>query len=551
MTHGDLYVAPRRFRVLLALLTPGLAAGAGCIHQGPLRMRVPAHVAVPERCAILFFVDGLDGGVFDRMLDAGELPAIDRYLVKRGVRVRHAVTCIPSITYANTVTLLTGLYPGHHDVVSNKWFDRRTFIWRDYNLISTYQFVNDDFDAPTIHEVLHDRVTVNMQCGAYRGATRNIDNWAVSGVCWYFGWHQSVDQLIALDFEELPYIARATGRWPAFINAYMPGLDAEGHRFGADDPTYVRALRNIDRQVGRIGDALARAGLLDRTVLVLTSDHGHVPTPRDYTLDVAAWLRERFGWTIHQGRYDGGTLDSRHRHFANVQAVGTYGGNRWYGIDVPGDDGWANRPTFERCREILTSGEPALASLPAIRAAACRNGPDAVWLVGPGGEATVTRRVHDNRTQYRYDVASGDPLSVLDDAAPAARVAEGWHDSRAWLEATATARCPDAVAQIVDAFDSPRMPDIVLFAADDWDFAGTELGGHGSIEYGDMHVPMVWAGPGIAQGGSLHAARVADVAPTLIELVAGRERLESVERLDGVSLASQLRSASPSSKDPS
>lgn len=519
-----------------------LAGVAGCA-QTNLKIELPPGVTVPDRCMVMFFVDGLDHQVFNEMLARGELPSIDKYLIRRGVSVDNAITCIPSITYAVAATFLTGLYPGHHDIIGNNWFDRETLVWRTYTECASYRAVNKDFTAPTIYDVLADRYTVNFQDAVRRGVDRTIDNWAESGIGWFFKWHLAMDRWVTSDFEKLGRLARRSGRWPGFIQAYYPGIDARGHQAGANHPLYRQAVANVDRQIGLVCDALARIGLLDRTYLVLVSDHGHAPCAHENYVEITPWLKKTHGWKVHEGTYDQGTLEERRRHFAGMDAVALNGGNRQFKLYLPGPDGWSSRPSFERCREVLTEGRTSLATLPAVFVGVCRKGPEQVWIYGRDGDATVSRRKHDNVFEYRYDVGRGDPLGYLGDAKLAEFVRGGWHGSRAWLAATAGSRCPDTAAQIVELFDSRRSPDIAVFAVEGWDFSHENVGGHGSIVRRDMWIPMIFAGPGIPAGGRIPTARATDVAPTIVELLAGPERLSEMGAIDGVSLVPQLRGA--------
>jgi hypothetical protein len=241
-----------------------------------------------------------------------------------------------------------------------------------------------------------------------------------------------------------------------------------------------------------------------------------------------------------------------------VDAVALNGGSRQFKLYLPGADGWTSRPDFERCKEVLTSGRPSLGTLPAVFVGACRKGPDQVWLYGRSGDATVTRRriagehsrpdrvepnPRDNEIEYRYDVGTGDPLGYLSEPDTAEFVRQGWHGSRAWLTATTGSRCPDTPAQIVELFDSPRAPDIEIFAAEDWDFSHENVGGHGSILRRDMRIVMVFAGPGLPAGRRIATARAVDLAPTIVELLAGPDRLNEMGHLDGMSLVPPLRGA--------
>jgi hypothetical protein len=56
---------------------------------------------------------------------------------------------------------------------------------------------------------------------------------------------------------------------------------------------------------------------------------------------------------------------------------------------------------------------------------------------------------------------------------------------------------------------------------------------------------MLFAGPGLPSGGRIPVARAVDIAPTLVEMVAGPQRVQRLGTIDGASLLSQLRAAEP------
>ena len=272
-----------------------LSALVGCAADRPLHVRVADGVRRPERAAVVFFVDGLGEKQFDEALAEGRIPNIARHLVHRGVRVENAVACIPTITYANSVTFLTGRHSGQHGIVSNKWFEPSTGRFRDYSHIRTYQQVNGDFTAPTIDEILHDRVSVSIQAAMYRGSTHHIDNWATSGINWFFGNHTGADCLVAQAFELIGERSSWWGQWPDLIMAYFPGSDTVGHRFGPESAEYRAAIALADKEIGRICQALQDVGMYDRTYLVLVSDHGIVAVQQENVFDIADHLRNRTG----------------------------------------------------------------------------------------------------------------------------------------------------------------------------------------------------------------------------------------------------------------
>ena len=123
-----------------------LSAACGC-RDGKIHLNLRPDVARPPRSAVIFFPDGMDLTRFNAMVAAGELPNIQKRFVEGGVRVR-AVTGLPSITYPNCTSMITGVYPGHHGIMGNFWFKRRTLETRYYMTFESYRTVNDHFTAP-------------------------------------------------------------------------------------------------------------------------------------------------------------------------------------------------------------------------------------------------------------------------------------------------------------------------------------------------------------------------------------------------------------------
>jgi arylsulfatase A-like enzyme len=142
---------------------------------------------------------------------------------------------------------------------------------------------------------------------------------------------------------------------------------------------------------------------------------------------------------------------------------------------------------------------------------------------------------------YKYRVMQGeDPLGYTSDPNARALCDGEYHASHDWLAAPAALAHPDIVPQQGEAFDSPRSGDIIIFAAPGWAFSLDYVGGHGGIERDEMLMPMYFAGPGLPPGGKVHAARLVDLVPTVLDLMGWRDSVERPHRFDGASIAGGL-----------
>src|SRR5262245_15984130 len=241
--------------------------------------RIGPSVKRPPATCVIFFVDGLSQTVLHRMLAAGELPNIDRIFARGGVEVENAIVCLPSLTYANSVSLITGLFPGHHGILGNQWFDPTTLEYRDYGGPLTYRRVNDDIRHATIYDLLDDHFTLNVQCHTRKGVKHTIDQDISGGILWGLGMFQTVDRRVGDVLPRVGRVIEREGRWPIVWMNYFPGVDEIGHRYGPESEEYAAAVRNVDGQVGRIAALAQENADIERLFLAFVTDHGMMATP--------------------------------------------------------------------------------------------------------------------------------------------------------------------------------------------------------------------------------------------------------------------------------
>ncbi|MEX2559222.1 MAG: sulfatase [Pirellulales bacterium] len=197
-------------------------------------------------------------------------PRLDRLAARQGVVFENAYVQAVS-SCKSLVSLSASVYP------RPDWL----LIVRDHA----------DFDVPTIAEVLDGRGyrTCYAHSG-YWGWQRRDRFLANRGVDHLFGAKDRPDRVVnswGIDDKTmfqavLDWIDREPGAgFFAFaytIETHHPYVAPERlHDFGVDDEqlaTYLNAVRAADAHIGWLIDELARRGLADSTLVVVTSDHG-------------------------------------------------------------------------------------------------------------------------------------------------------------------------------------------------------------------------------------------------------------------------------------
>jgi len=506
------------------------------------------------RGAVVFYVDGVNAGIFAEMLDAGELPAIRQHFADRGLYCRRAVANTPSVTLANETSFVTGRFPGHHGITGINWFDRTRLLWRNYETIAQKNTLDGDYTAPTIYEMLGRRTTVSIFFQAHRGATKFVENWTSAGPPFFFGWYEFVDRLTLSRFELVMDLARARRAFPAVTVAYLLAPDFRAYAEGVGSGAYRAALRHTDRQIGRVLADMDRAGLLDDLTLVLTSDHSLMDVTQHFPIE--QFLREELGLKIGRARlWEKTPFEKRLTTYQEFPCVLYGSGDRYWAVQLRRpqwqEDGrltyapWPHRPSAEVLRnwpvaaagpagafdrgdanEADDSGDAAqtidlparLVAQPAVDVVAWATGPNEVRVLLAGGEVAFAQPDGPGGDITCRVVCGDDPLGWRD-AVPA-DVLSGRRglSPEAWLEATADTEYPDLPPQIVAYFRARRAGDLAVFAAPGWDFNTVNSAGHGGLRPGDLHVPLLIAGPGVPHA-KLDHARTVDVLPTLLTLL--------------------------------
>jgi len=206
-------------------------------------------------------------------------PAL-RALTARGVRAEALIPAFPSKTVPNHYTMVTGLYPGHHGMIANVIRDpapgrmsRRTdrveiknpMWWGGEPVWNAAQ--RQGLIAATMFWPGSEALVGGMQPRYWREFDASVPAAA------------RVDQVLA-------WLDRPPAERPSLTTLYFDEVDLMGHAYGPDSVQVREAIVRTDAQLGRLVEALAARGLIDRTNLVVVSDHGMALTTQRQTIFV-------------------------------------------------------------------------------------------------------------------------------------------------------------------------------------------------------------------------------------------------------------------------
>ena len=278
---------------LAALAAIGLGA---CAVTPPPQVATVAEARAPV--TILVSIDGFRPDYLDR----GVTPVLSR-LAAEGVSAAMRPS-FPSKTFPNNWTLVTGLRPDRHGIVSNAmedpegrrpkftmathdpwWWDAATPLWVDAEragIRTAAMFWPGS-------EVAIGGVRQDAWPNDVEGGTRP-DDWIPFG--------QSVDGMQRVD-TVIDWIRRPAATRPRFVTLYFDTIDTEGHRYGPGDPRTTAAIADVDKTIGHLVDGLAE--LRQPANLVIVSDHGMAEVSKDRVIPLAELAAPTDGRAVETG----------------------------------------------------------------------------------------------------------------------------------------------------------------------------------------------------------------------------------------------------------
>lgn len=184
----------------------------------------------------------------------------------QGVQADYMLSSFPSLTFPNHYTIVTGLYPAHHGLVDNTFYDtnrKQTYSMRNK------QFVADgSWYGGTPLWVLSEQQQMLSASYFWVGSESDVHDVRPT---YYFLYNEktSIESRIGTvkEWLQLPESKR-----PHFITFYFPEVDHASHRYGPDSKETENAVRFVDESIGKMVTEINTLKLPVNYIFV--SDHG-------------------------------------------------------------------------------------------------------------------------------------------------------------------------------------------------------------------------------------------------------------------------------------
>lgn len=189
-------------------------------------------------------------------------------LAQSGVRAAAMRPVFPSKTFTNHYTLVTGLLPRNHGIVSNTMYDPTMRSW--FRMSDTGAVRDPAWWGGEPIWVTAVRQGLRSACYFWPGSEAAIGG--ARPTYWKPYVHETPhDERIR---QVLAWLDLREDERPSVITLYFSDTDDVGHRYGPDSPEIVRAIQKVDSSIGRLLNGLSARGLRDKVNIIVVSDHG-------------------------------------------------------------------------------------------------------------------------------------------------------------------------------------------------------------------------------------------------------------------------------------
>ncbi|KAF4537122.1 Type I phosphodiesterase/nucleotide pyrophosphatase/phosphate transferase [Lasiodiplodia theobromae] len=225
---------------------------------------------------ILISLDGFRADFLQRNLT----PTMQSF-IDQGVSPPYMNPSFPSVTFPNHWTLATGLYPEAHGIVGNTFWDpefEQDFYYThiEVSMQSKWWGGNPLWATAESQGI---RTAVHM----WPGSEAHVGEYEPAHLDKYNGSEKlsvKVDRILGFLDLPGPDSPHALGDQPRpqLIAAYVPNVDADGHRYGPNSTEIRGTITAVDTMLGNLFKGLEDRNLTNIVNVVIVSDHGMATT---------------------------------------------------------------------------------------------------------------------------------------------------------------------------------------------------------------------------------------------------------------------------------
>lgn len=279
----------------------------------------PENVKDTKQYVVMLSMDGFRWDYADKV----PTPNFDRIAMK-GVKAKSLKPCFPTKTFPNHYSMATGLYPDHHGIVLNSFFDPASN--RYYSIMDRETVEDGSFYKGEPIWVTAEKQSVTS--GSYFWVGSEVEIAGHRPTYWKtydhdFPYKQRIDSVIS--WLQKPEVIR-----PHLILWYFDEPDHTGHIVGPESQELESKIIELDFLLGYFLNEIEKLPFHDQVNVIVTSDHGMSSTSNEKKVVLsdfipAEWFVEALGYNPNFNiKAKEGYIDSIYLALKDVEGISTW-----------------------------------------------------------------------------------------------------------------------------------------------------------------------------------------------------------------------------------
>lgn len=203
-----------------------------------------------------------------------------------GVQTKAMIPSYPSITFPNHWSLITGLYPSHHGLIDNYFYD---YGRKEKYAMSKKENAEDGswYGGTPLWALAEKQgmVSASMQ---WVGSASDAGGMRPT---YYYHYHEKFKPTEKVD-KVINWLKLPESQRPHFIAMYFPEVDAAGHHFGPETKETETAVQLVDAAIGSLVQKINDLGL-ENVNFIFVSDHGMIQVDGGNPLEIPMMLFDK------------------------------------------------------------------------------------------------------------------------------------------------------------------------------------------------------------------------------------------------------------------
>ena len=205
---------------------------------------------------------------------------------ENGVVAKALIPSFPSITFPNHWSLITGLYPAHHGLIDNFFYDYKKEKF--YAMSKKENAEDGSWYGGTPLWGLTEKQGMLSASMMWVGSASDAGG---TRPTYYYPYHEKfnpeekVEKVV--NWLKLPENIR-----PHFVSLYFPEVDGAGHHFGPDSKETEVAVHLVDEALKNLVEKINQLDLKNVN-FIFVSDHGMIKIDKENPLEIPEMLFDK------------------------------------------------------------------------------------------------------------------------------------------------------------------------------------------------------------------------------------------------------------------